>query len=38
MVNGLNQKYRIVRVKIKTSEYSSVVQVYPLEIKKKLSM
>jgi len=32
-LKGFNQKYRIVRTKIASSEYSSVVQFYPVEIK-----
>jgi hypothetical protein len=33
LVKGINQRYRIVRAKIKASEYSSVLQIYPIEIK-----
>ncbi len=32
---GMNQKYRIVQTKIESSEYSAVVQFYPIEIKDK---
>lgn len=34
LVKGFNQRYRIIRTQIKASDYSSVVQVFPLEIKK----
>lgn len=33
---GLNQKYRIIQAQVSTSNYTSIVQVYPLKIKKKL--
>ena len=33
LVKGFNQKYRIVRTQIKASDYSSVVQIFPLEIR-----
>lgn len=32
-LKGFNHRYRIVRAKIASSEYSSVVQIYPVEIK-----
>lgn len=32
LVKGFNQRYRIIRTHIKASDYSSVVQVFPLEI------
>lgn len=32
---GMNQKYRIIQTKIESSEYSAVVQFYPLDIKDK---
>lgn len=32
-VKGFNQKYRIIRTQIKASDYSSVMQFFPLEIK-----
>lgn len=32
-LKGFNQRYRIVRTKIKSSNYSAVVQIYPVEIK-----
>lgn len=34
-LKGVNQRYRIVRTNIATSDYSSVVEFYPLEIKDK---
>jgi len=33
LVKGFNQRYRIIRTQIKASEYSSVVQFFPLEIR-----
>ncbi|MGS0763434.1 zf-HC2 domain-containing protein [Syntrophomonas curvata] len=33
LMKGFNQKYRIVRAQVKSSDYSSVVQMYPVEIK-----
>lgn len=30
---GLNQKYRIISTKLDTSDYSSVIQIFPIEIK-----
>jgi hypothetical protein len=33
LVKGFNQRYRIVRTQIKASDYSSVVEIFPLEIK-----
>lgn len=33
LVKGLNQKYRIISTQIKASDYSSVVQFFPLEIR-----
>lgn len=32
-LKGFNQRYRIVRTKIESSDYSSVVQIYPVESK-----
>ncbi|PKM50454.1 MAG: hypothetical protein CVV02_10965 [Firmicutes bacterium HGW-Firmicutes-7] len=32
-LGGFNQRYRIVRANIESSDYSSVVQIYPVEIK-----
>lgn len=32
LVKGFNQKYRIVRAQIRSSDYSSVVQMFPVEI------
>ncbi|MGK0467421.1 zf-HC2 domain-containing protein [Clostridium sp.] len=32
-IKGINNKYRIVQTKIESSEYSTVVQFYPIEIK-----
>jgi len=34
-VKGLNNRYRIVRVEVESSEYSSVVQFYPFESKEE---
>ncbi|WP_461206742.1 zf-HC2 domain-containing protein [Clostridium sp. DL1XJH146] len=34
-LKGFNQKYRIVEANVESSEYSSVVQFYPIEIKDK---
>ncbi|MGB4438982.1 MAG: hypothetical protein WBJ13_07110, partial [Sedimentibacter sp.] len=33
LVKGFNQRYRIVRTQITASDYSSVVEIFPLEIK-----
>ena len=33
LVKGFNQRYRIIRTQIKASDYSSVVQIFPLEIR-----
>jgi hypothetical protein len=35
LVEGLNQRYRIIRTQIQASDYSSVVQFFPLEIRNK---
>lgn len=32
---GLNQKYRIISAEVETSDYSAVLQVFPIEIKNK---
>lgn len=34
-IKGFNQKYRIVRTHVRAADYSSVVQIYPIEIKKE---
>ncbi len=34
LAKGLNQRYRIISAKIKSSDYSSVLQIFPLTIKK----
>ena len=33
LVKGFNQRYRIIRTKIESSDYSSVVQFFPLEVR-----